>query len=158
MSCLRMCYVQLVCDKANLFASGCAAGRAFPLYNMKTGDCSQADASGEAGESCLLYIPPNAEDAPLSGEEAHALNFAIKGTRTTLHHFCTSWVQVDQVVVHVQNCIVWTVSCNSVHVSVCTGCVVGSLVLAVSVGVVFMYSNSFMGIGWSGRFIFQRGP
>lgn len=73
-----MC-VQLVCDKANLFASGCAAGRAFPLYNMKTGDCSQADAGEEAGESFLLYISPNTEDAPLAGEEAHALNCAIKG-------------------------------------------------------------------------------
>ena len=77
---LWMCCVQLVCKKPNLFASGCAAGRAFPLYNMKTGDSSQADKE-KAGESCLLYISPNAEDAPLAGEEAHALNYAIRGTR-----------------------------------------------------------------------------
>ena len=76
-----MCCVQLVCEKPNLFASGCAAGRAFPLYNMKTGDSIQADKE-KAGESCLLYIPPSAEDAPLAGEEAHALNYAIKGSRT----------------------------------------------------------------------------
>lgn len=113
--------VQLVCDKANLFASGCAAGRAFPLYNMKTGDCSQADAGEEAGESFLLYISPNTEDAPLAGEEAHALNCAIKGTRTV----CTRSAPIAcrSKLCSCTDCIVWTVVVAvCIHTYVCRIC------------------------------------
>ena len=80
--------MQLVCDRANLFASGCAAGRAFPVYNMKTGDHSQADKSEEARGASLVYISPNTQDAPLSAEEAHTLNCAIKGI---LEPYCVTY-------------------------------------------------------------------
>jgi probable aminopeptidase NPEPL1 len=69
----------IVCSRANLYASGLAAARPFPHYNMKT-NRSSSDNNGRS-ESILVYMSPDASDPPLSADEAHSLNIAIKGMR-----------------------------------------------------------------------------
>ena len=70
-------YLQLVCDRSTLYASGCAAGRAFPHYTVKSLSKEQLKSRSEA---LLLYISPDPAGAPLSVDEAHSLNAAINGT------------------------------------------------------------------------------
>lgn len=72
--------IVVVCEKQNLFASGCAVARAFPLYNRKT--------SKVGGSAAAELVTANVEFVLVDGgqlteQDVRAIEYAARGIRLT---------------------------------------------------------------------------
>jgi len=67
--------VLIVCERENIYASGCAVARCFPLFNRKTGDDSKkGDATKTVNVEFLVATQESVKCADLSEQEISLLN------------------------------------------------------------------------------------
>lgn len=72
--------VVIVCERQDLFASGCAVARAFPLYSKKS-KCSQAQSATVNVEFVIVDAESGSAAASLTDDEVNCLENAAYGIR-----------------------------------------------------------------------------
>ena len=68
-------YLQVVCERSEILASGCAVSRAFPVYNRKSGE------SKTPQKVSVGFIPVGEDTQEVGDDEVKCLGALCRGIR-----------------------------------------------------------------------------